>query len=37
MNETLAVEFSSSYRAGEYASELDINGEKIDVGIERRT
>jgi isoleucyl-tRNA synthetase len=37
MNETLAVEFSSSYRAGEYASKLDINGEEIDVGIERRT
>jgi len=37
MNETLAVEFSSAYRAGEYASRLDINGEEIDVGIERRT
>lgn len=37
MNETLALEFSSSYRAGEYASKLDINGEEIDVGIERRT
>lgn len=35
-NETLSTEFSDEYRAGEFASTLEINGETIDVGIERR-
>ena len=35
-NETLSTEFSDEYRAGEYASTLEINGETIEVGIERR-
>jgi isoleucyl-tRNA synthetase len=35
-NETLAVEFSPTYRPGEFASKLDLNGEKVEVGIERR-
>ena len=36
-NETLAVEFVDSYRPGEYASKLDINGEEAEVGVERQT
>ncbi|MBM2841170.1 MAG: isoleucyl-tRNA synthetase, partial [Bacteroidetes bacterium] len=35
-NETLAVELSSSFKAGEYSEKLDINGEQVEVGIERR-
>jgi isoleucyl-tRNA synthetase len=35
-NETLAVEFVDSYRPGEYASKLDINGEEAEVGVERQ-
>lgn len=35
-NETLAVEFSPTYRPGEFATKLDINGEEVEVGIERR-
>ncbi len=34
-NETLAVELSSAYRAGEYSSVLDINGEEVEASIER--
>jgi isoleucyl-tRNA synthetase len=33
--ETLANDFSNSYKAGEYAATLEINGETIDVAIER--
>ena len=35
-NETLAVEFSSMYRPGEFAQKLEIQGEEVQVGIERR-
>ncbi len=35
-NETLAVEFSPTYRPGEFTTKLDINGEEVEVGIERR-
>jgi isoleucyl-tRNA synthetase len=35
-NETLAVELSPEYRPGEYATTQDINGEQVEVGIERR-
>ncbi|MDH3251434.1 MAG: DUF5915 domain-containing protein, partial [Ignavibacteria bacterium] len=35
-NETLAVEISDQYRNGGYASTLDINGEKLEVCIERK-
>ena len=34
--ETLAEDFSESFRPGEYSSTLDINGESVEVGIERR-
>ena len=34
--ETLAVELSDSYRDGAHASTFDINGERVEVGIERR-
>jgi isoleucyl-tRNA synthetase len=37
MNETLAEEFTETYRAGEFAQALDINGETMEVGIERRS
>jgi isoleucyl-tRNA synthetase len=36
-SETLAVEFSGTYRAAEHTSMLEINGEEIEVGIERRS
>lgn len=35
-NETLAVELSNVYRPGGYSSVLDINGEIVEVGIERQ-
>lgn len=35
-SETLAVDFSDSFSQGEYSSKLDINGEEVEVGIERR-
>ncbi len=35
-NETLAVEISDQYRNGGYASTLDINGETLEVCIERK-
>ena len=35
-NETLAVELLNVYRAGEYSSVLEINGETVEVGIERK-
>jgi len=34
-NETLAVNFSNVYRSGDHSSTFDINGEFIDVTIER--
>ncbi len=34
-NETLAILVSNSYKAGEFSSVLDINGERVEVGIER--
>jgi isoleucyl-tRNA synthetase len=36
-SETLAVELSKTVAAGEYSATLDINGEEVKVGIERRT
>jgi isoleucyl-tRNA synthetase len=35
--ETLAAEMNEGFRDGEFASTIDINGEEIRVGIERRT
>jgi isoleucyl-tRNA synthetase len=35
-NETLAVELSDSFQKGEHDVKLDINGEGVKVGIERR-
>lgn len=35
-NETLTEEFSEMYNPGEYTSTLDVNGESVEVGIERR-
>lgn len=34
-NETLAVDFSHAFRSAEYTSGLDINGEVVEVSIER--
>ena len=34
-NETLAVNFSKAYRSGDHSSTFEINGESIDVTIER--
>ena len=34
--ETLAVEFSRGTGRGEYDATLDINGQELHVGIERR-
>ncbi len=34
-NETLAVDFSNAFRSAEYSSSLDINGEMVEVSIER--
>ena len=34
-NETLAVDFSNIFRGAEYTSSLDINGETVEVSIER--
>jgi isoleucyl-tRNA synthetase len=34
-NETLAVQLADTYRQGEYSSRLDINGEVVEVSIER--
>jgi isoleucyl-tRNA synthetase len=36
-NETLAVELSDAYASGEYSEKLEVNGEEVEVGIERRT
>ena len=36
-SETLTVELSDSFVPGEYSEKLDINGEEVEVGIERRT
>jgi isoleucyl-tRNA synthetase len=36
-SETLAVELCDVYRAGHYTSKLDINGQEVEVGVERRT
>jgi isoleucyl-tRNA synthetase len=36
-NETLAVELSNTFSAGEHSATLAINGEEVKVGIERRT
>jgi isoleucyl-tRNA synthetase len=36
-NETLAVNLVDTFRPGEYASKLDINGEDAEVGVERYT
>jgi isoleucyl-tRNA synthetase len=35
--ETLAAEMTDEFREGEFASTIEINGEEIRVGIERRT
>jgi len=35
-SETLTEEFSEAFRPGEYTSTLDVNGESVEVGIERR-
>jgi isoleucyl-tRNA synthetase len=35
-SETLAVELSDSFAQGEYSEKLDVNGEEVEVGIERR-
>ena len=35
-SETLAVELSNTFAAGEHSATLDINGEGVKVGIERR-
>jgi isoleucyl-tRNA synthetase len=35
--ETLAAEMTDGFREGEFASTIEINGEEIRVGIERRT
>jgi isoleucyl-tRNA synthetase len=37
MAETLALEFSPAYTPGEFAYTFEINGERIDVAIQRRT
>ncbi len=34
--ETLAEEFSETYSGGEFASTVDVNGEQVEVSIERR-
>lgn len=34
-NETLAVEFSDVFTSGEYSETLDINGETVEIGIQR--
>jgi len=34
--ETLAEEFADDFTVGEYSMKLDINGEEVEVGIERR-
>ncbi|MBI4535366.1 MAG: isoleucine--tRNA ligase, partial [Ignavibacteriae bacterium] len=36
-NETLAVELSEGSAAGEYSSTIEINGERVEVGVERRS
>jgi isoleucyl-tRNA synthetase len=36
-SEALALELSDSFHGGEYAETVEVNGEKIEVGIERRT
>jgi isoleucyl-tRNA synthetase len=35
-SETLAEEFSETYQPGEFTSTVDVNGENVEVGIERR-
>ncbi len=35
-SETLAVELSDVFKPGEYSQKLDVNGEEVEVGIERR-
>jgi len=35
--ETLALEMADTFRPGEFSAKLDINGEDVEVGVERRT